>query len=166
MNRAKARGDIIFQCNAFQQWKYPSCRRNCIDIQFHSSLFKEPEQLPQNFIKVKCLNNFNKIFVEPFSLLHHHYKKCLKFVALIVSAKRFVNCSGLITQFICVMEIVQLQQSLKGLRILKAGANVNTTRKPHRVWSGFDLVFLFFTYSGLLTSIHKVMDFQLENIPY
>ena len=64
------------------------------------------------------------------------------------------------------MEIVQLQQSRKGLRILKAGANVNTTRKPHRVWSGFDLVFLFFIYSGLLTSIHKVMDFQLENIPY
>ena len=47
----------------------------------------------------------------------------------------------MITQFICVIEIVQLQQSNKDVRILKAGANINITPKPHRCWSGFDPVF-------------------------
>ena len=51
-----------------------------------------------------------------------------------------VNSSVLITQFICVIEIVQLQQSNKDLRILKAGANMNTKPKPRQFWSGFDPV--------------------------
>ena len=36
--------------------------------------------------------------------------------------------------------IVQLQQSNKDLRILKAGANMNTKPKPQQFWSGFDPV--------------------------
>ena len=71
--------------------------------------------------------------------------------------------SDLITQFICVIEIAQLQQSNKDLRILKAAGNMNNTPKPHR----FSLIA---TYSGLsrmfLTPIQKVMNFEMENIPH
>ena len=45
-----------------------------------------------------------------------------------------VNCEALITQLICVIEIVQ---SNKELRMLKAGSNL-TTPKQHRFWSSFD----------------------------
>ena len=87
---------------------------------------------------MKCLNNCNKIVVETFPLL------------------KDVNCSVLITELVCVIENMQLQQSNKDLRILKAGANMNTTPKPHRFWSGFDSV-LFIWY--LQWSFMIVFDF-------
>ena len=88
---------------------------------------------------MKCLKNFNKIIVESFPLLHHQYNKSLKFAALKVLKN--VNFSVLIIQFICVIETVQLQHLNKDLRILKAGANMNITPKPHGFWSGFDPFF-------------------------
>ena len=36
----------------------------------------------------KCLNNFNKIYVQAFPFLHHQYNKSLKFAAMKVSVKR------------------------------------------------------------------------------
>ena len=79
---------------------------------------------------MKCLDNFNKIV---------SVHKSLKFAALKVL--KDVNFSVLTTQFICAIEIVQLQQLNKDWRILKEGTNMNITPKPHRFWSGFDAVF-------------------------
>ena len=107
------------------------------------------------------LNNFNKIVVDAFSLLYHQYNISLKFAVL-----KDVNCSVLIIQFIYVIEIVQLQESNKDLRIPKAGANMITTPKPQRFWSGFDLVFyiwhLQWFFMNILDLVFKIIPFPIS----
>ena len=107
------------------------------------------------------LNNFNKTAVDVFSLLHHQYNKSLKFAVL-----KDVNCSVLIIQFIYITEIVQLQESNKDLRIPKAGANMITTPKPQRFWSGFGLVFciwhLEWFFMNILDLVFKIILFPIS----
>ena len=105
---------------------------------------------------MKCPNNFNKIVVEAFSLLYHQYNKSSKFTALQVSVKRCKLFS--FGHPICThhRNCSILQQLNEDLRILKAGANMNTTSKPHRFWPGFDPVFFIW---HLQCSFMNVLDF-------
>ena len=83
----------------------------------------------------------------------------------------------MISQFICVMETVQLQQSSKDLRRLKYSntkifvrTNIKTTPKPHHFGLVLTQFCLFGSYHGLLwmflASFHNVTNFEMENIPY
>ena len=83
----------------------------------------------------------------------------------------------MISQFICVMETVQLQQSSKDLRRLKYSntkifvrTNIKTTPKPHHFGPVLTQFCLFGSYHGLLwmffASFHNITNFEMENIPY